>query len=229
MSDGNKVFAGFKKSLSKVIDYHDELTLAVYMKKRQASLESILVEQLALTVAVMWEAFVNDLLLTYVAENPNTYLANLESKIDKSISYKFGSAIAKSVIFSRPTHLDRRKALAMIDPEGWNITARSAEALSNKANELLNARYAKKFFLDSEDREFIDILLHLRNYLSHRSEKARRLLKTAISVISNTSRNSFLSGPFVTAGSYLKQHRGAGETRAKFIVNRVIKIAEKLS
>lgn len=229
MAQIKKVFTTFKERTLKAVDYHTELMLAVHLKRRQAILESILAEQFVLTIAVMWEAYVNDLLLAYVIKSPGVCLKNLQSRIKKGILDKYGSSVAKTVVFKWPRELDKSRALAILDPDGWNITARSAKALSERANDLLIASHAKKFFLNSDDREFIDALLCLRNYLSHHSKNSRRMLLNSILNIKSPSTNAALKGPFFSAGSYLKKDNGLGETRAKFIARRLIEIGEKLS
>jgi hypothetical protein len=53
------------------LNLYDELVLAVHEKKRQQSLESMLAEHCVLGVAVMWEAFVHDLIVSYIEEEPD--------------------------------------------------------------------------------------------------------------------------------------------------------------
>lgn len=228
MSQANKVIRVFRKRMTIALEYHNELMVKVHSNRRQASLEAMLVEDFVLSAAVMWEAFVNDIIVAYVCENPNTYLKNLQQRIEQSLTGKFGNSVAKRVKFVRPSKLDRDQAVKMIDPSGWNITADSAQALSDRANDLLVASHAKKFFLDQEDREFIDFLLCLRNFLSHRSKGSRARLKTAISRLTAGGPNTTIKGSFTTVGAFLKKRVSSGETRATEIARRLMEIVQKL-
>lgn len=218
----------FKKRMSLALDHHKELMVKVSSNRRQASLEAMLVEDFVLSASVMWEAFVNDLILSYVCETPDTYLDHLENKINQSVTNKFGASIAKQVKFIRPAKLKRVQAIRMIDPNGWNITADCAQGLSDRANELLTASHAKKFSLEQEDREFLDFLVPLRNFLSHRSKGSRDRLNSAISRLTAGGRNSNLKGKFTTAGAFLKVQVPTGNTRATEIARRLVEIVQKL-
>ncbi|HYX71736.1 MAG TPA: hypothetical protein VE732_03120 [Nitrososphaera sp.] len=228
MANSTKAVEAFKNKITEALDYHQEFLLAVYNKKRQASLEARLVEQFIMSIAVLWEAFINDLLIAYVVENPNTCLTNLKDRINQSITSKFGIATAKRVYFGKPKKVNRVQALALIDPEGMNITAKSADDLSNRANQLLVASSAIKFSLNSDDRELINLVISIRNYIGHRSKRSREALKDSIASIETTGINSPLKAKLTTVGAYLRYKTSPTGTRATFIVQRLLDISDKL-
>lgn len=227
MAESGRIIDRFARKVNEALDHHKELILAVYGKKRQSSLEARLAEQFIMSLAVLWEAFVSDLILAYIIEDPKTYLQSVKARINQSLTEKFGAPIAKRVRFLTPRNLNRSQALSMIDPKGTNITSRSAENLSNRANTHLAAKAAMKFSFDSHDREAIDLLLCIRNYLAHRSKMSRGTLKDAIADINSAGRNAPLAGQFATSGSFLRQMAGT-DTKAVFIAKRLVEIAEKL-
>src|SRR2546427_802888 len=53
----------------------------------------------------------------------------------------------------------------LVDPKGFNITADSAGALANRANQFLAAPNAMIFSLADVDRAFVAFLIATRNYL----------------------------------------------------------------
>ena len=202
MSADRQVIKRFEKRVSRSKDNYDEFVMAVHNKRNQPSLESQLAEQLVMSVAVAWEAFITDLLIAYVTLDPKASIESLKSKISKSLNDKYGVDAAKAVKFSFPKSLTKARAAAFIDPKGWNIPLKSSEALSQRANELLSAQNAKKFSLNADDSHFLDFVICARNYLSHRSDASRQALKTAISQAGG--KNDFLASRFADIGTYLK-------------------------
>lgn len=174
MPESTRVIDGFQKKVAEASAHHSELLLAVYGKRRQLSLETRLIEQFVMSIAVLWESFINDLIIAYVIEHPESCLRNIQERINQSISEKFGSLAAKKIRFIKLKKLSRAQALALIDPKGMNITAKTADNLSARANALLIASDARKFSLNAEDRVLIDLLLSIRNYLDHKSSMSCR-------------------------------------------------------
>jgi len=216
----------FTKRVAVAIDYHGELLLAVHLKRHQAALETMLVEQFVLSVAVLWELFLSDLLLTYLAESPSLYLAAFRKKLLQSLKDRYGSGAAKYTRIDFPRQVSRPAVVALVDPKNFNITVKSAAALSEKANELLAAEFAKMFSLGSDDGQFFDFGIAIRNYLGHRSDASRVVLKKAIRGLQGP--NADLAGPFQSVGPYLKQRNAAGDTRSIVIARRFVAVANTL-
>lgn len=221
----NSVVTRFNRRLDASIDYHRELILAIHGKRRESSLESMLVEQFVLYVAVLWELFINDLILTYLTTSPDTYLETLEERIAQSLEGRFGSAVAKCNTFEAPTTPSRDRIAALVDPRGFNVGAQNAAILAKRANELLAAPYAKKFVLAQDDAQFIDFLIALRNFLGHRSKGSRQSLKDAINELHGA--NADLRSQFRDIAVYLKSRVGA-DSRAVVIARRLIAVATGL-
>lgn len=215
----------FAKRVNRAIDYHRELLLAIHGKKRQAALESMLVEQLVLYTAVLWELFINDLILTYLVMSPDTYIGNLSTRVSQSIRERFGPSAAKLTAFDHPKKMSRARIEALVDPKGFNVGAQSAGQLAKRANEVLSAQYAKKFAMSQEDADFTDFLIALRNYLGHRSKASRVHLRSATKGLSGV--NAQMNAPFKDVAGYLKTRVGADQ-RAIVIAQRLVAIASTL-
>ena len=135
----------------------------------------------------------------------------------------------KWVTIAVPATVKREQIELMVDPAGWNITAASAEALKEKANQLLSAPHAKKFSLLDTDRVFFDLLVAIRNYLSHRSAGALGILRGRLLDLQRSDPSSVLNGNMTTIGSYLKtKPHGGSDDRAKLIGRAVITLSSKM-
>jgi hypothetical protein len=229
-SNAKNVLFSFKKRLQKNIRDHKELMFAAYGKTRQASFESILVEQFVVSMAVAWEDFLSDLILTYVSINPSIFLKALKERIKNSNLEKFGPAVAARIKFQEPQKINPDLAQLIIDPKGWNIVPKPKEGITVLANKYLHAKYAKKFALGALDIAFIEFVRCLRNYLNHQSRMSREFLKEA-NINLNGVDNSWpliTRITYVSVCHYLKQSIDANTTRATRIAQRLIEISDKL-
>jgi len=227
--DPIQVVRRFQSRVSDLIRSYEELLLAVHEKRRQASLETLLSEQAVMSMAVFWEAFVNDVFVAHVVRAPEWCLANAENRVRQSINGKF-VGLSRWVTIEVPKSITKSQAEKILDPKGWNISASSAQELANLANLHLPAPDARKFSLDAEDRAFLDYLVALRNYLAHRSDSSRGIIVSAINEISTTTGDN---APLSKAqpghiGTYLKERVGA-DTRVGIIARRMSAVSAKLA
>jgi hypothetical protein len=180
-----------------------------------------------MSVAVGWEGFLSELLLTYVMLDSKKAIDALRDRILKSTKERFGSDAAKSTSVLISKTLTKARVAGLLDPRGWNFSEKNAASLSQRANDLLAAQFAKKFTLAAEDMVFLDLVISLRNYLAHRSSASRTALKAAIAQLKG-ERNDPLRGTFNIIGPYLRWSGSDSNPRAVVIVNRLVEIAEKL-
>lgn len=217
----------FQKRVSDLLRDFDELLLAVHDKRRQASLETMVAEQSVLQTAVFWEAFTNDLFISYFINDPISCLSKFKERFRQSITEKFAGA-SRWVSIDLPPTVSELQAERLLDPKGWNLAAQSAQALSDLANKCLSAVDAKKFSLESDDRDFVDYLVSLRNYLSHRSRGSRLNLAASILALKPDGPNRELTGPVQTFAVYLRRQVAPSRRRVNVIGERVIQISKKL-
>ena len=170
----------FQVRLDDAVRHHSELIHAVHNHKRQASLETLLSEQFAFTTTVLWEVFLSNLLMAYVVEDPKTFIADLKCRLHESVKGKFGPMAAKHVALKSPSTIQSHRIAEWLDPKEWNISVPSAAKLAVRANQLLPATSAKRFTLSAEDAALFDFTIALRNYLAHRSEGAKSILKDTV-------------------------------------------------
>jgi hypothetical protein len=228
MANPPQIVSNFQEQVKKTLVLYDELVLAVYQKKKQKSLETMLAEQCTLSLAVLWEAFIHDLIVSYIEESPTSCIRFHKDRVTSSIESK-SKLFSKWVTIEVPEILSRVQIEQLVDPNGWNITADSAETLAAKANQFLVAPHAKKFSLTEKDRRFIDLVIAIRNYLSHRSAGALTILKRRLVEIERADPTSLLNGTVTTVGAYLKAKQGnPGHNRAKLIGHQLDALAGKL-
>lgn len=227
MTTPQKEVSLFIAKVSKDIECHKELIQAIYNKKNQARLESMLVQQFALSLGVSWEIFISDLLITYVAVTPRRFVEGLTNRISQSVENKFGSEARRLVNFDQPANLSRIKVSALLDRNAWNITFKSAQDMASRANEYMGGRDARKFSLDEKDALVFDYTIALRNFLAHNSTSSRSVLKDAISRLSDPV-NKPLQSSLTHIGPYLKSNVGSGLSRVEYLTNRLVQIAERL-
>lgn len=201
--------------------------LAVHNKKNERALKTMLVEQFVMLSVVLWESFLNDLFLAYALENSNAAIGSLERRILQSVDGKFGPHAASCVQFSVKKPITKQRLVSLLDPKNWNITVASAQELASKANDLLHAKFAKTFSLAKTDSQFLDFVVTLRNFLSHRSKGSRAIMNEALSRLTEAE-NQFLHGGTQNIGSYLKFIGPDGKSRAVAFATRLVALAVKL-
>ena len=175
----------------------------------------------------MWETFIDDLLIAHVMQDPQSCLENFEDRFRQSIGEKFGGA-SRWVSLQFPLVLSQAQAEKLLDPKGWNLGAGSAQGLSDLANRHLSAATARRFSLEADDRDFVDYLVGLRNYLSHRSAGSRIKFLDSVGALKVGGLNDRLTGQVMNLGTYLKQRIPSGGTRVNIIGERAVEISRKL-
>ncbi len=184
----------------------------------------MLAEQCVLGLAVMWEAFIHDLIVSYIEENSDVCVGFHQNRVRQSIESK-SKLFAKWVTIDIPDALSRAQIELMVDPDGWNVTADSAETLAKRATQFLSAPHAIKFSLADQDRRFVDLLISTRNYLSHRSAGSLKTMKQRVKDLDTASP---LKGAVTTVGAYLKARPGGIHTRASIFGHELRGVATKL-
>jgi hypothetical protein len=222
-----EVVRKFVKRVENSVRYHAEMLHVVQNQKHQATLETMLAEQFVLNTAVLWEVFLSDVLVAHLATAPQTYLTSLKARVVQSLRDKFGSETARHAAVKLPRAVSLEQARKLVDPKSFNVTVKSATDLVTRANDLLAAPHAKKFSLGGDDRDFLDYIIALRNFLGHRSTASRDRLREAVNKLVGTNKD--LGGSVREIGAYLKTKKTGGDTRAVLIARRLIDLARTLA
>jgi hypothetical protein len=213
----------FADRIGRLVRDYDELLLAVHQKRRQASLETMLSEQTAMSLAVYWESFLSDILVSHIARSPKQCRKVNNERITKSIAEKFPGSL-NWISVETPDTPSADQIEKMLDPKGWNVTFKSAQSFRDQANLWLEASDARKFALNADDSAFFDYFIAIRNYLGHRSDASRRIVLHAVTALNPQAANAELRAPAQHLGMYLKQVTPSGR-RINSIGARALAIA----
>lgn len=224
-----QVVTAFQNQVTATLNLYDQLVLAVAASPEKASMQGMLAEQCVLTVAVQWEAFLHDLIVSHIEANPATCVAYYTKKVREAITKSKNAIFLAWITYNVPAPLTRAHIEEMVDPKGWNITADSADTLAGLTGNLLLAPASKKFSLPNVDRKFFDFIIAMRNYLSHRSGGSLTTLKIKLSEYQKEDKTSPLRGKLTDVGAFLKfTPKGAPSTRAKVIALNLSALAGRL-
>ena len=223
-----QIVANFQQQITTALTNYEQLVAAVSALPQRLTMERLLAEQCVLTIAVQWEAFIHDLIIAYIEDKPDTCIAFHRNKVTQSVKDKH-KGFSAWVTVTIPNPLTRIQIEEMLDPEGRNVSAESANTLTKKANELLAATHAKKFSLTSVDGGILDFVIALRNYLSHRSSGSLKVLKKRLSDLGTADPASNMIGTLTNVATYLNARPpGLLDSRAKVIGYAVSALAAKL-
>jgi hypothetical protein len=218
---GNK----FIHRVDALLKDYKSLLLNIDGKKRQASLETLLAEQTVMSLGIYWEAFLHELVISYIVQSPGTCIADFRNRMNQSMSEKFAGA-ASWMTLNAPSSLTREQAELLLDPKGENVTATDPTKLAETANRWVSAGSAPKFSLNQEDAQFLTLLVSMRNFLAHRSVASRSKLRTATANLSGA--NAPLQAVIKQFATYIKHSSPAG-SRVDQIASRSKQLAARLA
>jgi hypothetical protein len=196
--------ANFQKQVTTVLANYDGLVTAVAGRPRRVQMQRLVAEQCVLSLAVRWEAFIHDLIIAYIENSPTTCITFHKNKVMQSIRDKH-SGFATWITVTVPTPPTRAQIEAMLDPKGRNVSAESASTLTKKANELLSAAHAKKFSFNAIDVAYLNFVIGMRNYLSHRSRSSKTILNDLQAALIAADARTPLNGSLRSVAIYLNQ------------------------
>jgi len=194
---------------------------------------SILSEVTLHSVYVAFEVFLSDLMLAYINRDFSAYQHDLGSRIDASISAKFGRAAASKTNFSVSRHISVQDLEQLIDPTGWNLTFKDVTELQRKfASWVIPIHGAGVAALSIPDTRLIDTTRTIRNFIAHRSTGSKTIMNDSLLTISTgpgCPNVSLPRGPHMIndVGAYLKSI-SHGQRRLLTYIERLQVIAAGL-
>lgn len=224
-SSPQEVGKRFVKRIESLLSDYQRLLNNVDGQRRQASLETLLAEQTLMSLGIYWEAFLHELIIAYILQSPDTYIAEYKRKLTQNLTDKFPGAVGWTTI-SPPPHLTRTELEMLLDPQRRNFTISDYSKLPETVNKLISAGYAPRFSLGADDTQFLSYLVAVRNFLAHRSDGSRDRLRTVTTNLKGS--NSNLAGTILRFDTYIKQPI-LGSSRVGEIVGRLKAIATALS
>jgi hypothetical protein len=209
-------------------DQYDTILAAIASGRGRTILVGALAEHFALELGVRWEGFVHDLFVAYLMQGKRAFLRSKNLNIMRSVGDRYGDGWLKLVRVRNPLKWTPRLVEALIDPNQRNIVVTSADDLYHRATQLLGSR-AIKFSLNPDDRQLVNFVVALRNYLAHRSKASRKDLYQAAAAFISQGPNAELFGRLRQVSTYLRTGVKVGKTpRIKVVHARLSEIAGKL-
>ncbi len=190
----------------------------------------IATENYILTIGVMFEGYVNDLVFAYANRDCSKVMQHLENSLRACLQTvpKAEAAFNKFGDFKHRDHLTKSDLKEILDPEGRNTSFPDFAAIEDRANQWLAPAHAQKFTnLNAQQRAVINAAIAARNNLAHRSKSSLDRLNVVFNAgalhPTGLKRNVNL---IQQAGHYLKARPNNGDSRAT-ILGRLLRNASE--
>jgi hypothetical protein len=161
----------FQDQLEDQTDYYD----SSWTKLKSGQHRKIATENFVLSVGVMFEGFINDLILAYANRDCSRVMEHLENSVNASFANdsKAGRAFAKFCEFKRRKHLNKLELKEVLDPNGRNVSFPNYSAIETQARQWLVPLHCGAFVaLSARDRAVVDATIAARNNMAHRSKSS---------------------------------------------------------
>lgn len=188
---------------------------------RDGNSRRIATENYVLTIGVMFEGFVNDLIFAYANRDCSKVMSHLEESVRSSLKEKALTAFEMFGEFKKRDHLSRDELKNIFDPQGRNTSFPNFAAILERARKWLVDEHNDKFnSLTATQRAVIDATIAARNNLAHRSKSSLDRLNEAFDAgalhATGLRRNV---NRIQQAGHYLKTMCPGDQTRADILGN----------
>lgn len=223
------VLSDFQDQLKEQSEFYNE-TWDVFSDPAHRKIAS---ENYALAIGVMFEGFVNDLILAYANRDCSKVMEHLKKILAECLknNSKAKATFEQFGEIRDPKHLTVDKLRAILDAEGRNTSFSDYDAIKKRATQWLAARHRQGFeALNHQDRAIVNVVIAVRNNLAHRSKKSLDRLNEVLLAgpLHDTGLQRNMNRVKQT-GNYLKAISTAGETRADVIGRRLGDVARQLA
>ena len=135
----------------------------------------IATENYILTLGVLFEGFINDLIFAYANRDCARVMRHLEGSVRKILkpNRKATAAFNSFAEFKHRRHLSKDKLKTILDPSGRNTSFPNYAAIEERAKQWLVDTHVDRFTrLSATQKAVIDLAIALRNNLAHRSKSS---------------------------------------------------------
>lgn len=152
---------------------------AFYVRSRSvlqaASDRKLATENYILTIGVLFEGFINDLIFAYANRDCARVMEHLEASVRETLqsNQKAAAAFASFAEFKHRQHLTKDELKTILDPSGRNTSFPTHAAIEERVQQWLVAAHAARFArLTPQQKAVIDLTIACRNNLAHRSKSS---------------------------------------------------------
>jgi len=210
--------------------YFDRVEAALKGTQHEKRDMSTLSETTLQSTYVAFECFLSDLILAYVNRDFSQYQIDIEGRIKQSIESRFGQWASQATSFTSRSHIKVDDLETILTPESDNLTFKDVETLKQRCVAIVAAPHRNAIVnLSDSDSRLIDTVHAIRNFIAHRSPKAKATMNQRLaSIVSgvgcpneNLSRGTYDIG---NIGAFLKAEV-AGSRRINLYLSRLSSIA----
>lgn len=221
---------GVWKDFEEQLDEQSQYYQSSWKTLTGAADRKIATENYTLTIGVMFEGYINDLIFAYANRNCSRVMQHLEDSVRTTLSTtpKAEAAFNKFADFKRRDHLTKTELKEILDPEGRNTSFPNFTAIEDRAQQWLADHHRDKFTgLTAQQKAVVNAVIATRNNLAHRSKGSLDRLNTAFGAgalyPTGLQRNV---NRIQHAGHYLKaKHPPNGTDTRATILGRLLKDA----
>ena len=228
-ADLGSILADFESQLEEQSDFYDETWSAL----PDPTHRRISAENYALTIGVMFEGFVNDLIFSYANRDCSRVMEHLQASLTEHLrtNSKAKATFEHFAEMKERKHLSMDELRKILDPEGRNTSFSDYAAIEKRAKQWLANGHRRRFqSLSAELKVIVDVVIAVRNNLAHRSKSSLDRLNCVLQsdVLEGTGLQRNVNRVRQT-GIYLKTTPEAGTTRADLLGERLGDVARHLA
>lgn len=170
-----KIRSRFKKKMEDILKFFQQVSNGLKDSERSQLASLTLV-----SVASIWESYINDLLIAYINRDPKKFIEHKEKIYENSIPSKIKNMHPILIKFESPKSLNRKEIIKLIQEDQKNINPR-LRSIKEKAELWIAEEYkAGIASTSSEDEEIVNLVFCLRNHFLHGSEQSKEKLEEAL-------------------------------------------------
>ena len=227
-TDPAGVLESFEEQLEEQSEFYDEVWDAFSDQTHR----KMAAENYAIAIGVMFEGFINDLILAYANRDCSRLMQHLRNSVDEALKPS-RKAVATFRLFGeiRPRrNLNMDELRTLLDPEGRNTSFPNYDAIEVRAKQWLVPQHFNLFQqVSAQDRAIVDLVIAVRNNIAHRSKSSLDRLNATVAAGSLHGTGLERQGNGVQqVGVYLKTAAGVNETRADILGRRLGNVATSL-
>lgn len=225
--DPEGVWSDFEKQLAEQATFYHRSWGAL----TDAQDRKIATENYTLTLGVLFEGFINDLIFAYANRDCTRVMKHLETSIRETLqlNQKAAAAFNNFAEFKSQRHLTRDELKTLLDPSGRNTSFPTFAAIEDRAQQWLITAHVERFTrLTARQKATIDLTIAVRNNLAHRSKSSLDRLNDVLrfGALHPTGLRRGVNR-VQQAGNYLKSQINGG-TRANVLAGLLEKAAQAI-
>lgn len=167
----------FEKSLDDALVFYKNISGKLEKKDEKGRLAA----QTLMSVATIWECFLNDIIISYIVMDPENFFKYAQEKYERDIT-KSQENIKKHFVTSiKPKKISLEFITDVLDYNRRNISYAKVSVLKKEASKLISSEYVKGIRgIRQHDVAVIDLLRALRNFIAHGSDSSFDTLQKAV-------------------------------------------------